>query len=75
VESVYGEIGLNLKYIADYKELLYFEVKMNRFSKDEINKRYPRYSEYNELTAELRKMFKQRTFKEKKDMYEKAVEK
>jgi hypothetical protein len=75
MEQVYEKIMPNLRYIAYYNELLCFDVKMKRFSQDAINKKYPQYSEYNKLTAELRKMFKQRTFKEEKDKYEELVKK
>jgi hypothetical protein len=75
MEQVYKKIMPNLRYIAYYSELLYFDVKMKRFSQDKINEKYPQYSEYNKLTAELRKMFKQKTFKEEKDKYEELVEK
>jgi len=75
METLYGEIGLNLRYIADYKELSYFDIEMKKFSQEAINKKYPQYSEYNKLAAELRKMIKQRTFKEEKDRYEELVKK
>jgi hypothetical protein len=75
MEQVYEKIVPNLRYIADYNELLCFDVKMKRFSQDKINEKYPQYSEYNKLTAELRKMFKQRTFKAEKDKYEELVKK
>ncbi|MDR2732675.1 MAG: hypothetical protein LBB36_05595 [Fibromonadaceae bacterium] len=75
MEQVYEKIVPNLRYIADYNELLCFDVKMKRFSQDKINEKYPQYSEYNKLTAELRKMFKQRTFKVEKDKYEELVKK
>jgi DNA repair photolyase len=76
MESIHENIGLNLRYIGNYNGLFEFDDKMEKFSQDAIHKITPQYyGEYNKLIVELKKMFKQKTFKEEKDRYEEIVRK
>jgi len=75
MEAIYEEIGPNLRYVVEYNELSCFDVEMKIFSQDTINQKYPQYSEYKKLAAELKNMIKQRIFKEEKDRYEELVKK
>jgi hypothetical protein len=76
MESIHEKIGVNLRYIGNYNRLSEYDEKMKKFSQDAILKICPQYyAEYNKLTVELKRMLKQKTFREERDGYEELMKK
>lgn len=63
MESIYEEIGFNLKHIANYDKLSKFDAKIRKFSHEAIFGICPRYyNEYHQRTTELKRMLAQKNF-------------
>jgi|GEM_PF-5861202 len=74
MEFIYGEIGINLRHIANYDRSSKFDAEMRKFSQKAIVNICPRYyNEYHKQSTELKRMLAQKTFKKEKEKYEELV--